>query len=341
MNETQPCRVFLTGASGFIGTHFVNAFEKEGTTICNYDATSPLTDVHREHWIEGDIMDAAALEKALLDFAPNWVIHLAARTDCDEKTTVEKGYQVNTTGTANLLAAVKACECVERLIVTSSQYVCGPGRQPESDDDYFPHTVYGHSKVETERLTRAAELPCIWTLIRPVNIWGAYHARYGKEFWKVAAAGLYFHPDVPAPTRTYGYVGNVVWQVLGLLNADAEKVHGEVFYVGDQPIQIDRWSIGFCKALRGKEPPRIPMWAIGGLAKGGDVISKIIRRPFLITSSRLKSMTVDYFSPIDKTEDLLGSAPYSLEEGIEETASWYLETKGKRALKRKTDKNGS
>lgn len=93
--------------------------------------------------------------------------------------------------------------------------------------------------------------------------------------------------------------------------------------MGDHPIAIDRWSIGFCKAFRGKEPPRIPLILMKGLARLGDAISFFTRRPFLITSSRLESMTADYLSPIDKTVLLLGEPPYSLEDGIEETVRWY------------------
>ena len=318
-------KVFLTGASGFIGTNLVAELKRRGIEALNYDWAEPARGEDRDLWTRGDLMDPGALAKSMCGFRPDVVIHLAARTDCDENTTVEEGYQVNTIGTANLLEAVKSCPSAERLIVTSSQYVCGPGRQPANDEDYFPHTVYGWSKVETEKLVRAAGLSCTWTLIRPVNIWGPYHARYSDEFWKIAAAGLYFHPNVPAPTRTYGYIGNVVWQIMGLLDAPAEKVNGKVFYVGDQPITIDRWSIGFCRALRGKEPPRIPMFVMKILARIGDFISVVIRRPFLLTSSRLNSMTADYLSPIDRTVDLLGESPYSLDEGICETAQWYME----------------
>ena len=316
-------KVFLTGAGGFIGTSLVMALEKEGHEICNYDRAEPICPEHLDFWVQGDLMDPGKLKETLVDFAPAWVIHMAARTDCDERTTVEEGYQANTKGASNLLDAVRSSPSVKRLMVTSSQYVCGPERQPENDKDYFPATVYGWSKVETEKLTRAAELSCTWTLIRPVNIWGPYHARYCREFWRIAAAGLYFHPNVPAPTRTYGYIGNVVWQIMGLLKAPSEEVHGKVFYVGDQPIAIDRWTIGFAKELRGKAPPRIPYFVMKGLALVGDVISFFIRRPFLITSSRLRSMTTDYLSPIDETVDLLGEAPHSLEDGVRETAEWY------------------
>jgi nucleoside-diphosphate-sugar epimerase len=320
-------RVFITGGSGFFGTNLIEYYRDKEIVILNYDISQPLIRKNVDCWFEGDILDGEKLDKTMNSFRPDVVIHLAARTECDENTTVEEGYSVNTTGTRKLLDAVKSCDSVERVIVTSSQFVCGPERQPIGDEDYFPHTIYGQSKVETEILTRRAKLNCTWTLIRPVNIWGAYHERYAREFWRIASSGLYVHPDVPAPTRTYGYIGNVIWQIDGLLNAPKESVDKQVYYVGDNPIPIDQWSLGFYRAFNGREPIKLPMFFMNVLAKIGDGISALIGRPFFITSSRLKSMTIDYLSPVTKTEELLGEAPYSLEEGIEETVDWYKSSK--------------
>ena len=102
---------------------------------------------------------------------------------------------------------------VERVIITSSQFVCAPGRLPENDTDYFPETVYGQSKVVTEKLTREANLPCCWTIIRPTNIWGPWHMRYRREFWRVVERGLYVHPGREPVIRCYGYVKNVAHQI--------------------------------------------------------------------------------------------------------------------------------
>jgi len=318
-------KFFVTGASGFIGTHVVETLVERGHTICNYDPLAPKLPTQRDHWIEGDILDAKALTQAMTDFQPEVVIHLAARTDCDENTTVEKGYQANTTGVANVLSAIKATPSIQRVVMTSTQYVSGPGRLPDHDRDYFPHTVYGQSKVDGEILTREANLPCTWCFIRPVNIWGPHHARYGKEFWKIAFKGLYLHPNLPAPTRAYGYIGNVIWQLCKILDADAEVIHEKAIYVGDNPIKIDRWSKGFVREFRGKDPLVIPFAFMKMIGLVGDGISKVIGRPFYLTSSRLKSMTQDYLAPVQDTHDLFGEPPYSLEEGIRETADWYRE----------------
>jgi GlcNAc-P-P-Und epimerase len=316
--------IFLTGGSGFIGTHLVEAFLKRGDTVTNFDRTAPRDTTQESYWTQGDILDGDALREAMEASAPDIVLHVAARTDCDENTTVEKDYRVNTEGTTNFLAAVKASPSVKRALIVSSQYVAGPSRLPESDTDYFPHTVYGQSKVITEKLTREANLACCWTLVRPTNVWGAWHVRYPTEFWRIAAKGLYFHPGGVPVRRCYGYVGNVVWQILRALELPEDQVNGKTFYVSDEVTDIFDWASGFCKALCGRPAPKIPRPLLRLIALAGDAISLGTGKPFYLTSSRYRSMTSDYPVPMEKTFAELGRGPYSLEEGIAETVQWLL-----------------
>ena len=320
-------KVFVTGGSGFFGANLIPSLINTGYEVCNYDTVNSTIPECRDSFREGSIMDVIELERAVSQFSPDLFIHLAARTDCDENMTVEKDYKVNVEGTQNVLDVISRSPSVKRLIMTSTQYVCGPGRLPENDEDYFPHTVYGQSKVLTEQLTREADLKCAWSFIRPVNVWGPYHARYGDEFWKIVDKGLYFHPGVPSPTRTYGYIGNVVWQMLQILEAETEVIDKKVFYVGDQPIPIEKWVFAFCEGFKGKRPVTIPAFAMHFLAKIGDGISKIKGKPFYITSSRLRSMTEDYLAPMDLTFETFGTPPFSLEEGVKESIEWYNQRK--------------
>lgn len=321
-------KIFLTGGSGFIGTNLVTELVHRGHDVLNYDLSGPRCEDHVAYWQKGDLLDADGLRVAMTEFSPEVVFHLAARADCDENTTVEAGYRANTDGSANFLAAVKAIPSVKRAVIVSSQYVAGPSRLPQSDEDYFPHTVYGQSKVITEQWTRAADLPCCWTLIRPTNVWGPWHPRYPREFWRIAAKGLYFHPGGAPVRRCYAYVGNVVWQMLRVLDLPVEQVNGQTFYVGDEVDDIYGWASGFCQVLCGRPAPKIPRPLLRAIALGGDAISTVTGKPFYLTSSRYRSMTSDYPTPMEKTFSVLGRGPFSLEEGIDQTVNWLRQHGG-------------
>ncbi len=194
---------------------------------------------------------------------------------------------------------------VERVIITSSQFVCAPGRLPENDTDYFPETVYGQSKVVTEKLTREANLPCCWTIIRPTNIWGPWHMRYRREFWRVVERGLYVHPGREPVIRCYGYVKNVAHQIRKIFEADVDLVRGQTFYLGDRPTNLYDWTNGFSRALRGRDVLVVPRPLMRTLALLGDIPSSLMGKSFLINSSRFRSMTTDYQTPMERTFELV------------------------------------
>lgn len=315
-------KIFITGGSGFIGTHVVARLLADGHDVLNYSLEAPHDPLHAPHWYKGDILDAGALRSAMTDFAPDRAMHLAARTEMDEKTTAETGFCANTQGTRHFLAAVQVTSSVRRMLMCSSQFVCGPERLPEYDEDYFPATVYGESKVITEQETRRAHLACEWVIVRPTNIWGPWHPRYPHEFWRIARKGLYVHPGGKPVVRCYGYVGNVADQMGALMEQPADKIDRQTFYVGDPPADIFLWADAFCRALNGKPARKVPRPILRTAGLAGDVITAITRKPFYITSSRYRSMVTDYVTPMNKTFTLLGEPKISLEVGVAETVDW-------------------
>jgi nucleoside-diphosphate-sugar epimerase len=315
-------RILITGGSGFIGTNFIDEISREANTILNYSLHPPLKAEHKQYWRAGDILDPAITTAAFQEFQPDRVLHLAARAECDEKTTVEEGYRANTEGTRNVLEAIRGTPSVQRAIITSSQFVCAPGRLPKNDTDYFPETVYGQSKVITENLTHEANLSVCWTIIRPTNIWGPWHMRYRCEFWRVLERGLYVHPGHQPVIRCYGYVKNVVYQIQEIFDADVDLVRGQTFYLGDRPMNLYDWVNGFSRALTGRNVRVVPRSLLRFLALLGDIPTRLTGRAFLINSSRFHSMTTDYQTPMERTFDLFGENPYTLEAGIKETVEW-------------------
>ena len=314
-------RLFITGASGFIGTNLIESLDADRWEVVNFDPEPPLDSSQEGCWLKGDIMDRDRLRKALAKFEPHAVVHMAARTDCDEETVVEPDYHVNTTGSLNVVDATRASGGVQRFVMVSTQFVIGPEVPVTDPYEYAPHTVYGMSKVAGELIVRASQPAPVWCLARPVNIWGPWHLRYEREFWAVARSGRYLHPGGTDPIRTYGYVGNVCWQLRRLLALPPDIVHEGVFYLGDAPVPLATWADGFNQALRGRKARRLPRWALAALAGVMDVLARG-GVPVPLTWSRFKSMTTDYVTPTEDTIRRLGAPPFSLEEGIRQTVEW-------------------
>lgn len=314
-------RVLVTGGSGFIGTNLMQHLRDAGAEALNVDWNPPLDPGQRNTWRELDLMDGQALVAVLAEFRPTHVVHLAARTDTEEQQDIN-AYIQNHEGTRRLLEALRTCPTVERLIVTSTQFVCEAGYQPKDDLDFKPFTLYGETKRLTELAVREAAPDCTWTIIRPTTIWGPWSLRYRDVMFKVMRKGLYFHPSRRKVVRSYGYVGNVVWQIDRILRLPAERMHGRVFYVGDPPFDLRTWVEAVSRALTGRPVRYIPTWMVRGLALTGDVL-KAAGLPFPITSGRFRSMTSDYITPMDRTIEALGPAPYSMEQGVKAMVDWY------------------
>jgi GlcNAc-P-P-Und epimerase len=313
-------KVFCTGASGFIGTTFVDALLARNFQVTNFDVAQPLDERQRPYWIEGDILDVVHLKAQLCQSGADCVVHLAARTDTPPDLALDD-YRVNTEGTANVLGAIATSENVERSIIVSTQYVCTAGYEPRNDEDFAPYTTYGASKAIVERLTREASLKSTWTIVRPTNIWGPWHYRYRDELWSYIERRLYVHPGFAPILRSYGYVGNVADQLLRILEAAPDQVHQQLFYVGDAPIDSAEWLNAWSQQLTGRPIRVVPRWVVRTMALCGDVLKRI-GVPAPITSLRYRSMTGNYAPSLAKTISVFGKPPYDLEDGVRQTLEW-------------------
>jgi nucleoside-diphosphate-sugar epimerase len=290
--------------------------------VLNLDVNPPKKRAHAAFWRRCDILSLESCLDLFRDFQPTDIVHLAARTDTDSNALED--YIVNSVGTENILFCIKSVSSVERAIITSTQFVFAPPGLPENDEHFNPIGAYGRSKMLGEKATRAAALDCTWTIIRPTNIWGPWHPRYPNEFWLVLKKGLYVHPAGAPVIRSYGYVKNVVCQMIKILEAPQSVVDRKVFYVGDPPISLYEWANGFSLAITGKPVRVVPRGLLKALAFTGSMLKEVGIR-FPITLSRFQSMTENFYSPMDATIKQFGAPEYSLEEGIRETVDWLQE----------------
>jgi GlcNAc-P-P-Und epimerase len=136
---------------------------------------------------------------------------------------------------------------------------------------------------------------------------------------------MYVHPGSRPVTRSYGYVGNVVRQMKEILESPQDAVHERVLYLGDPPIALLDWVNAFSVQLTGHRARVIPEGLVRVLARMGDCLVAMGVK-FPLFSSRLRSMTEDYPTPMEPTFALLGPPITSLEDGVRETVQWLRAT---------------
>lgn len=314
-------KILVTGGSGFIGTNLIDHLSSQGYGILNLDIKTPKVKKHHIFWKQIDICDYDAFNRAIIDFDPEYVIHLAAKTDLNGKSLVE--YDANILGVKNLHSIVQKLTKVKRVIIASSMYVCRPGYSPKDYDDYAPHTVYGQSKVETEKIIKSSDALYEWILIRPTSIWGPYFGEPYNLFFKIVLSRKYFHLGSKACKKTYGYIDNFLFQLHALMLAERERVDKKTFYLGDyEPYDISTWADEIA-AAKGIKIPHINYSFFKFAAYFGDLLG-LLGIKFPMTSFRLKNMTTDNIHDLEPIAKIAPQLPISRKEGTKKTVKWLM-----------------
>ena len=313
-------KILVTGGSGFIGTNLIEYLSKDTQyEIQNIDIVKPKISAQDKYWVQVDLRKHDDVVSAVESFAPDYVIHLGARTDLNGTTLQD--YDANIGGVRNLLDAIEKVGSVKRAIFASSMYVCEPGYMPKDFEDYAPHTLYGESKVETEKRIKTANPSYTWSIIRPTSIWGPWFGEPYDKFFHIVMNHMYFHMGKRACRKTYGYVDNAIYQIMSILNADAEKVNRKVFYLGDyEPYDITEWANEIAKHA-GIKIPNIPYFCFKLAGWFGDFL-KLFGISFPMTSFRLHNMTTDNVHNLNPIKEIAPNLPVGREEGTVKTLEW-------------------
>lgn len=315
-------KIAVTGGSGFIGTNLVDDLAAAKIDVHNLDIVEPRKKEHHRYWHHVDICDAKGLNECIIEIQPDYVVHLAARTDLNETKGLDY-YRANTKGVENIVKVCGRSSVIRRVIFASSMLVNEVGYRPKDVRDYNPATLYGQSKVIGEKIIFDMQHEITeFCLVRPTSIWGEWFAEPYRNFFDFVLASKFFHPGERACTKTYGYVGNTVYQIKRLLFVDAVKVHGKVFYLGDDPpLNISAWADEIALAANLPKPRRLPYWVFVGAGLLGDT-GKLMGIQLPMTSFRLRNMTTSHIIDLSRTYEVCGRLPFARAEGIDRTLKW-------------------
>ena len=153
-------KFFVTGVGGQLGHDVMNelasrGYEGIGSDIApSYSGVQDGSAVTGMPYVQLDITDRAAVDKAIAEASPDVIVHCAAWTAVDaaeDEENREKVKAINTDGTRYIAEAAKKLDA--KMIYISTDYVFnGQGETPWDPDctDYAPLSVYGSSKLGGE-----------------------------------------------------------------------------------------------------------------------------------------------------------------------------------------------
>jgi len=329
--DLRDKHVFVTGATGFLGSHLVMHLTTLGARITALtrrpERDRYIRDLPNITIVQGDVTKLATMQ-SLITPDVDYVFHVAAVLSGS----LDHQRKVNVVGTENVVRA-SANANVKRLIHISTIAVYGYGHQTDiTETSSFTSSgdPYVISKQEAEaRLIQVASETNLqsYSIIRPGMIYGPRAPMWTKNVMRLASI-------TPTPWLGKGdglcypiYVDDVINQML--LQAVLPEAHNDVFNATPDPSPTWREYIGEYQKLTGKTRwLSLPYRILYGLVKLAVTPAALLRGQdfFLLELLRYTQSTVTY--RMDKARDRLRWQPQvGLAEGVQKCVP-YLREKG-------------
>ena len=315
-------KAFVTGGTGFVGTHLVRALRARGDSVTCL-VRSPeraralgWTDVRM---VPGDLDAPAALREGCA--GSDVIYHVAGRISARN---LGEFLTVNRDGTARVLEAARTA-APRRFVHVSTLAVGGPtvpGRPIDEARPPQPVTNYGRSKLEAETLVRASDVP--WTIVRPPVVYGE-RDRETLRIFRLARAG--WGPVMGDGTQELSviYAGDLAAALIAAGTATATV--GHVYYAAHPEVTTSAGLVGAVGVAVGRRArivripatlARVALWTIGSLASvagRATVLSAEKADEFLAPAWTCRSEALARDSGWRATTDLAA--------GLSRTADWY------------------
>ncbi|MEE2912574.1 MAG: NAD(P)-dependent oxidoreductase [Planctomycetota bacterium] len=323
-------RIVVTGGSGFIGAHLCHELKQQGNTIVILDLVEPRADIPHDCFIQGDIRDVIAVREALEGC--DEILHLAAAHHdfgIDEKTY----FDVNEEG-LRVITGVMDELSMRRIVFYSTVAVYGTAMSPLSEETPpQPESFYGKSKLAGEKvletwIQQGNDRQCL--IIRPTVTYGKNNFANMYSLLRQIDKGRFFFSSGSKNIKSLSYIENIADATLYLMDKNDLPPFAVFNYI-DKPDLTSVEIAEACYTALGKKIPRlrIPLWMLLFAAIPFDIIIALTGKNLPVSTPRIKKLFVDQTKfEAQKIIDAGFKAEASVRNGIERTATWYME-KGK------------
>lgn len=248
-------RAFVTGASGFIGSHLVRILKARGWDVRAFVHKTPLAEIPGVASVAGDIRDAAALETGMA--GADVVFHLAAAVG-SVVTDPRAFREVNVGGTEAVFAAARKAGA-GRVVHFSSAGVLGavkPGDTAGEDYPPAPRTLYDRTKFEAEEAARrAAAVGLDVVIVRPGWVYGPGDRRTFKFIRAVCSRRFAIVAGAPG-RQTPVYIDDLT---TGTLLASEKGRSGAIYHLAGDEILTAEEMARIVAAACGVAGPRLKL----------------------------------------------------------------------------------
>lgn len=252
MFDWNSSKVFITGGTGFVGSHLVDSIvkHKPRQIVCLYQDLRPGSFFQYKKlsekvtMVQGDVRDFDRVLNTLLKYDIDTILHLAAQpiVEVAFKWPIET-IETNIMGTVNILEAARIKGNVRSLVVASSDKAYGkakvlPYKEDQSLNGDHPYDV---SKTAADMISRTYYkmygLPIV--VPRFANIFGAGDLNFNRLFPGIFEAIIkkkeFLVRSDGKMIREYVCVDDVVDGYLALVER-IDDIKGEAFNFGSENI---------------------------------------------------------------------------------------------------------
>jgi nucleoside-diphosphate-sugar epimerase len=315
-------KALVTGATGFVGSHLVEALRGRGvevTALVRSPAKAAGLAPLGVRVVAGSLHDRPALAEAVA--GQDVVYHVAGLVAARNEA---EFLAANRDGTHNLVDSAGRAE-VQRFVLVSSMAAAGPaakGRPLTGDEPPRPVTAYGRSKLASERVVTASGLS--WTVVRPPTVYGPRDLEVLKIF-RLARLGI--APVLGDGTQELSMVHAADLAEALIRGGSCPAAVGRTYYACHPEIVTGAELARAVGRVMGRSPAliRVPAPIGRGVLRVTEAAARLAGQTTILTADKAN----EFFQPAwtgdpgPLTQDTGWHATRDLRRGLEETYRWY------------------